>query len=51
MTVNELMEILSKQNPDALVYTMAHDDDIALSVTDVKQDILAGSDKTIVLVY
>ena len=51
MTVQELIEKLSKENPDALVYTMAHDDDIALSVTSVKRDILAGKDKTIVLIY
>lgn len=51
MTVKELIERLSTENQDALVYTMAHDDDIALIVTDVKQDILLGSDKTIVLLY
>lgn len=51
MTVGELVKLLSAEKQDALVYTMAHDDDIALAVTDVKQDILAGSDKTIVLVY
>lgn len=51
MTVKELNELLQKEDPDALVYTMAHDDDIALIVTKVKQDILAGSDKTIVLIY
>lgn len=51
MTVKELIEKLEQLNPDATVYTMAHDDDIALIVTDVKQDILAGSDKTIVLLY
>ena len=51
MTVKELVECLLTENQDALVYTMAHDDDIALIVTDVKHDILAGSDKTIVLLY
>lgn len=51
MTVKELMEKLSMENPDALVYTLAHDDDLALIVTDVKRDILAGKEKTIVLVY
>lgn len=51
MAVKELIELLRKENPDALVYTMAHDDEIALIVTEVKQDILAGSDKTIVLIY
>lgn len=51
MTVKELIDRLSTENQDALVYTMAHDDDIALIVTDVKEDILAGKDKTVVLVY
>ena len=50
MTVKELIDHMSHQNTDALVYTMAHDDDIALVVTDVKQDILTGTDKTIVMV-
>lgn len=51
MTVKELIEKLSAENPDALVYTMAHDDDIALIVTDVREDILTGNDKTVVLIY
>ena len=51
MTVKELIESLSDKNPDALVYTMAHDDDIALVVTDVKADVLVGKDKTVVLIY
>ena len=51
MTVAELIERLQQENPDALVYTMAHDDDIAVIVTDVHSDILTGSDKTITLIY
>lgn len=51
MTVKELITRLENENPDAFVYTMAHDDDIALVVTDVKADILVGKDKTVVLVY
>ena len=51
MTVKELIDRLEKEKPDASVYTMAHDDDIALIVTDVKADILAGKDETVVLVY
>ena len=51
MTVKELIAQLSTQNQDALVYTMAHDDDIALIVTEVKQDILEGTDKTITIIY
>ena len=51
MTVKELIEKLEKQDPDALVYTMAHDDDIAVIVCDVYPDVLAGSDKTVTMVY
>lgn len=51
MTVKELIEKLEQLNPDALVYTMAHDDDIALIVTDVKENILIGKQKTEVLIY
>jgi len=51
MTVKELIDRLSTEEPDALVYTMAHDDDIALIVTDVKEDILTGKEETVVLVY
>ena len=49
MTVKKLIEFLSDKNPDALVYTIAHDD-IALIVTDVKENILDGKDETVVLV-
>ena len=51
MTVKELIAHLENENPDASVYTMAHDDDIALIVTDVSVDVLTGKDKTVVLVY
>lgn len=51
MTVKELVERLSHENQDALVYTLSHDDDIALIVTDVKTNVLEGTDKTVVLVY
>lgn len=51
MTVKELITRLENENPNASVYTIAHDDDIALVVTDVKEDILVGKDKTVVLVY
>lgn len=51
MTIKELIELLSTKNTDALVYTMAHDDDIALIVTDVQENVLTGKDETIVLVY
>ncbi len=51
MTVKELIAQLSTQNQDALVYTMAHDDDIALIVTEVKENVLEGKDETVTLVY
>lgn len=51
MTVKELIDRLKDENQFALVYTMAHDDDIALIVTDVKENILTGKDETVVLVY
>ncbi len=51
MTVKELIEKLSQLNPAATVYTMSHDDDIALIVTEVQEDILTGKDETVVLVY
>lgn len=51
MTVKELMERLSHEDQDALVYTTSHDDDIALIVIDVKANVLEGTDETVVLVY
>ena len=51
MTVKELIERLQKEDPDALVYTMAHDDDLALIVTDVYKNVLSGKEETVVLVY
>lgn len=51
MTVQELIAWLQTKNQDALVYTMAHDDDTAIIVTDVKEDVLAGKEKTVVLIY
>ena len=51
MTVKELIARLENEPPDASVYTMAHDDDIALIVTDVQENILTGKDETVVLVY
>ena len=51
MTVKELIERLQKEDPDALVYTMAHDDGLALIVTDVYKNVLSGKEETVVLVY
>lgn len=51
MTVQELIALLQTKNQDALVYTMAHDDDIALIVTDVQEDVLTGKEETVVLIY
>jgi carbamoylphosphate synthase large subunit len=49
MTVKELIELLQKENPDALVYTMDNTDDIALAVTMVSKNILVGKDDTVVI--
>lgn len=49
MTVKELIEKLSQLNPDATVYTMAHDDDIALMANDVVADALVGKEKTVLI--
>lgn len=51
MTVKELIERLQKENPDALVYTMAHDDDIAIIVTEIRTDALEGTDKTVTMIF
>ena len=51
MTVKELIAHLENEPLDALVYTTAHDDDIALIVTDVRENILNGNDETVVLIY
>ena len=51
MTVKDLIERLSREDQDALVYTMAHDDDIAIIVTYVMRDVLVGTGKPIVMVY
>lgn len=49
MTVKELIELLQKENPDALVYTMDNSDDIALIVTSVSRNILVGKTETVVI--
>jgi hypothetical protein len=49
MTVKELIERLSKENPDAIVYTMNNSDDIALIATDVSINILVGKEETVVI--
>lgn len=49
MTIRELIEKLSKENPDAIVYTMDNSDDIALIVTDVSRNILVGKEETVVI--
>ena len=51
MTVKELIANLENESLDALVYTMAHDDEVALIVTDVRKNILNGNDETVVLIY
>ena len=49
MTVKELIEKLEQLNPDATVYTMAHDDDIALIVTDVSANVFVGEEETVLI--
>lgn len=49
MTVKELIEKLSQLNPDATVYIMAHDDDIALVANDVSANALVGKDETVLI--
>jgi len=49
MTVKELIEKLSQENPDAIVYTMDNSDDIAFIVTDVSRNILVGKEETVVI--
>ena len=49
MTIKELIEKLSRLNPDATVYTMAHDDDIAFIAIDVSANVLVGKDETVLI--
>ena len=50
MTVKELIEKLSRLNPDAIVYIMALDDDIALVATDVSANVLVGKEETVLII-
>ena len=49
MTVEELIEKLSKENPEAIVYTTCITDDIAVKVTQIHRNILEGPEETITL--
>ena len=49
MTVQELIDLLSKENPNALVYTMDNADDLALIVTEVSRNILVGKEETVTI--
>lgn len=49
MTVKVLIERLSEENPDAIVYMMSNVDDIAVIVTDVSRNILAGQEETVTI--
>jgi len=49
MTVQELIDLLSKENQNALVYTMDNADDLALIVTKVSRNILVGKDETVTI--
>lgn len=49
MTVQELIDKLSKENPNAIVYTTDITDDIAVMVTQIHRNILEGSEETITI--
>ena len=49
MTVKDLIKILQKENPDAVVYTADNTDDVALMVTMVSKNILEGQTETVVI--
>lgn len=50
MTVQELIDKLSKENPNATVYTMnISEDDAAVIITDVYRNILEGSAETVTI--
>lgn len=49
MTVKELIERLSEENPDATVYVTGVADDVALIATDVSRNALVGSDETVLI--
>ena len=49
MTVQELIEALSKENPNAVVYTMDSTDDIAFIVTEIRRNVLEGSEETVTI--
>lgn len=49
MTVQELIDKLSKENPNAIVYITDITDDIAVIVTQIHRNILEGSEETITI--
>lgn len=50
MTVQELIELLSKENPKATVYIMnISEDDMAVIATDVYRNILEGSAENVTI--
>ena len=49
MTVKELIELLQKEDPNALVYTMDNTDDLAFAVTEISRNVLVGKDDTVVI--
>lgn len=48
MTVRELIELLKKQNQDAIVYH-DYDGDLALMVTEVSADTIGSQEETVLL--
>lgn len=49
MTVKELIELLQKEDPNALVYTMDNTDDLAFAVTEISRNVLVGKDDTVLI--
>lgn len=49
MTVKELIEKLQQENPEALVYTIDNDNEIAYLVTEINRNVLSGSAETVVI--
>lgn len=48
MTVKELIELLKKQNQDAIVYH-DYDGELALMITEVTANVLGNKDETVLL--
>ena len=40
---------MDHKDPETVIYTMSHDDDIALIVTDVSANVLVGKEETVLI--